>query len=490
MRFNYKIKGIILYSLIILIIAGFFLGSCLFYPDILWGISFLGHELSFNINNFFSTSEGIIKYAPNCQNCNIILISLDTLRADHLSCYGYNRETSPNIDKLAEESILFEDAFSNAYFTLPSHMSIFTSLYPTTHKINNLESKPLSTDFKTFAEIFKKEGYRTIWFGPLFHSHLSLDQGFGRGFDEFYPFYFSQMTYFPDSTKFNKTLFSDVLNQDLDKKFFLFFYSNINHAPYIYPEEFNFKFSNKSYSGRLPQDYNDLIDSCSIKMKKSFENNPDYIYQPALCYYHFLDDNSNEILPSDEDISEVSNRYDNGVFYVDYLLGELLAELEQLDLSENTVIIIASDHGEELFEHNGFDHDDFYDHTVHVPFIIKVPGLQKKIEVTGLTQNIDILPITLTLAKLTSPEFLEGRGLQQILENNNKRYVFGYSLGDTYARSEKWKYIKHRDGEEELYYLLNDPLERHNLINSKSLIVNNFRKTICDELIKWETSQF
>jgi len=473
MKWGYKIKRKIFFSLILLALIGLFLGMYLFYPDILWDVRFSSSELSFCLDKSFSTSEDAVKYIPDCQNCNIILISLDTLRADHLGSYGYDRETSPNIDKLVDRSILFKNIFSNAYFTLPSHISIFTSLYPTTHRINDMESTPLSTNFETFAEIFKKNGYRTIWFGPLTSSHLNLSQGSGRGFDEFYPSYFSQTTYFSDSNGFNRTLFSGVLKQDLNKRFFLFLYSYVNHAPYIYPEPFNSKFSNNSYSGRLPKDYPSLTKLCLNELKKSYKNNPDnffsqipmtfeqktrlvsylnseninqllnllneagYGYLSTICYYHFLNDGPIEIIPSDEDISEVSNTYDNGVYYADYLFGGLLNELAQLDLLDNTIIVITADHGEELFEHKGFGHDNFYDHTIHVPLIIYVPGLKKKVGVSGLMQSIDILPTVLNLAGIKSSQNLQGKDVLQTsrVNDNSVKYAFGYSLGDMYVRS-------------------------------------------------------
>lgn len=515
-----KVKKLIKTLLIILIFAEFLLGMYFIYPGILWDANFLGHELFFNINKVSFKGFSPVNI-PRCPDCNVVLLSLDTLRADRLSCYGYYRATSPNIDKMAEESILFKETFSNGYFTMPSHMSILTSLYPLTHKINNQESEHLPLNFKTFAEIMKEEGYRTVWVGPLDNPHLNLTLGFERGFDEFYS------PLWDKHTGYNKTLFSNIFEKNLDRQFFLFVHSYINHGSYIYTDAFNYKFSNPDYSGNLPKNMSTIHKLRFIKMKEDFKENPQSFFnahyltseQKNELEHYLISDNLtgfNELIqeigfanipaeyhnaimyysvvasdPSEPDLLELSNSYDNGVFYVDSLFSEFLDELKQYGLLENTIIIITADHGEELFEHGGVDHSNFYDHTISVPLIINLPGLQKKVEVKELAQSVDILPTTLNLLGIMPLKNLQGKNLLQILENKKEtnEYVFGYSFGNMYVRSKKWKYMVHNDGREELYYLVNDPLEQNNLINKRSIVINKYRKRLDAELTKWVLEQ-
>jgi len=527
MKSKKRTKRLIRYFLIISIIISGSLVTCLIYPSIKWDINFLMQELLFRLNNNNLKQIKNQDTIPKCPNCNVILVSFDTLRADRLGCYGYSRNTSPNIDKLTEESIIFKKMFSNAYWTLPSHMSMFTSLYPLTHKINDKYSGFLSSRFKTFAEILAEEGYQPIWSSPLPGPYINTPGSIGRGFDNqgfnnFYqPIFYNQKRIYNES---NKDL-SSILKQVINKKFFLFIHSYVNHAPYVYPEEFNHKFLNPNYSGNFPRNMTILSKLLLIKMKKDLEMNPnsflnnfhltseqkirlinslntenieeftyflaDNLYNNLDIIYDSLDSvyyDSIKFNPSSEDISELQNSYDCGVYYVDYLFGEFLNELKENGLLEKTIIILTADHGEELFEHYGFDHKNFYDHTISVPLIIRVPGLKTRIEIGKLTQSIDIIPTVLNLLDLKTPVELQGKNILDYNGQDNE-YTYGYSLGDIYIRSEKWKYIKKRDGEEELYYLLNDPLEQNNLIYKKSIIIKKYKGRFKDEITKWMLKQ-
>lgn len=499
---------------VVIILAIFYLFKLGLFSD----LTYIGSDFIYSIKNpEFKSDNPDIK---SCKGCNVIIISLDTLRADRLGIYGYKLNTSPNIDKFAEESIIFNQAFVNAYFTLPSHMSIFTSLYPLTHKINDPgEDKALNTlseEYKTAAEILKDNGYKTAWIGSLTDTNLNLNRGFERGFDNFYKGLFDNLE------GFNKKRFNDIIN-DTNKKFFWFVHSYINHAPYIYQEQFNHKFSNPDYAGKLPKNFDEIDEIRFLKIKKEFNKNQDILFNKIKLTEEQSErlakitnsDNINELKKfindagrykfyaafgwdnflyyetiknnlSKEDISELSGSYDNGVYYMDYLLNEFFEELKKHNLWNNTIIIITSDHGEELFEHKGFDHSNFYDHTIHVPIIIRIPD-QNKIELNELAQSIDILPTLLGRLGIRIPPQLEGKDYIKIIQSkeNRNEYVYGYSLGDFYIRSKKWKYIQNNNGSEELYYLLNDPEEQNNLIEKNSIILNKIKSKLKDDLEKW-----
>ena len=468
---------------------------------------------------------------PNCPDCNVILISLDTLRADRLGCYGYERNTSSNIDDFAENSILFKNTFSNAYFTLPSHMSIFTSLYPITHKINNPFSESpnqplnkLSEDYLTMAEIMKNNGYSTTWAAPLNNSYLNLERGFERGFDEKYSTLFEKGSWGSVSGLNHESLLK-MIEKGKEGKFFWFVHSYIDHAPYIYPEEYNYIFSSQDYEGNLPDEfptlnklyfqeivrlykeepeimsekfnkikakqktefidtiitedldkYLNLIENISFKLE--LRDTFDLVY--VSLYYSSISDNISE-----SDVIEISNRYDNGVIFNDILLGEFFSELKKNNLWNNTIIIITSDQGDQLYENGDFDHTTFYDHTIHVPLIIKVPGMESGMEVDKMTQSVDILPTLLDLLDIDGPEQMQGKSYLNYSNQNN--YVYGYSLGSYYIRSSEWKYIITREGNIGLYNLKDDPLEQNNMIEDRNSV--EIKKNMEEEITRWTINQ-
>jgi arylsulfatase A-like enzyme len=499
---------------------------CIVSPSFWWNVCFLYYESTFSLKEIIRKNTTKQSYIPRCPDCNIILISLDTLRADHLGCYGYERNTSPNIDKFCKNSIIGKSVYANSYYTLPGHMSIFTSLYPITHKVNFVKSKPLSNNFITLAEILKSAGYRTIWSAPLNHPHLNFDLGFGRGFEEFYN------TVFSKREGFKKELFLKILQKNSGRKFFLFIHSFVNHDPYIYPEKFNYKFSNPNYPGNLPKTEKSLFKMILLEMKEDYKNEPDAFFkrlnittkQKNILKNCFETENASKFLQltqsvselqnlikseadyspifkyfettyfnqTEEEINELKNRYDNGVFYIDFIFGEFLNLIKRKNLYDNTIIILTSEHGEELFEHGDFIYKNFYDHTIYLPLIIYSPGQKRGIEVNELVQSLDITPTILSLIGEKNTFDLQGHDLLKIIEKNSyikRKYVFGYSIGDMYIRSKKWKLIKNNDGSDELYYLLRDPLEKNNLIGSKKRIVKKYKKILEIELIKWELRQ-
>src|SRR3989338_7614321 len=151
-------------------------------------------------------------------------------------------------------------------------------------------------------------------------------------------------------------------------------------------------------------------------------------------------------------ISELRNSYDNGVYLVDSLVEEFLQVLDEKNLSQKTIIIITADHGEELYEHQNFGHNVFYDTVVHVPLIIIHPGVHEQIRINSLAESVDIMPTILSFLQIPSPASLQGKDLTAIYKGEIPKhsYVKGYALGNSYIRSPEWKYIKRRDGQEEL----------------------------------------
>jgi arylsulfatase A-like enzyme len=269
-----------------------------------------------------------------CSGCNVVLISMDTVRADHLSTYGYARKTSPNVDRLAKESAVFEQAISQSSWTLPAHGSMMTGLYPGRLGVAHYPARRrLPEGPTTLAQSFKNAGYATGGFtgGGFVSAHF----GFNRGFD----------VYQTDGRRFehNSQEARGWLQQNKNRRFFMFFHGYDAHRPYFSTP------SDKVLMG-IP------------------EKSP--IERRGFC----LRGRRNK--PPAAELEEIVRYYDAAIHHGDREVGKLLRKIKELGLEDKTVLLIPSDHGEEFFEHGNCDHVRFlYKEVVHVPLILHVPGL-------------------------------------------------------------------------------------------------------------------
>lgn len=330
---------------------------------------------------------------------NIILISLDTLRADHLSCYGYARDTTPNLDELTAESLLFQNAFSPAPWTLPAHGSVFTGLYPSFH---NAYIPPdytgiidaLSPLNYTLAEMLKDAGYDTAGFASC------IFVGERYGFDQGYDIYDESWKYSAD--KITKKGI-DWLAKRGEKPFFLFLhYMDIHN--YESPLPHNQMYEDPRYDGKLKGSH-----FASISRNE---------------YYHL----------SEDDLSYALAKYDGAIRYVDSELARLFTTLKKQGKFDSSFIVIFSDHGEEFWEHGGTGHSyTLYNEVLKVPLIIKLPkkwqSSMKKNLISNNVGLIDIVPTLLDYLNLEvkNPAF-QGISLKNIIEGEYKikegRYLF------------------------------------------------------------------
>ena len=187
---------------------------------------------------------------PRYKDYNVILIFIDTLRADHLGCYGYNRNTSPNIDSLAKESVIFKNMFTSNTVTITSFMSIITSLYPKSHGVFSVFKDKLSENIRTLAQILKIHGYETIWFGPLNDPHLDPNIGFGKGFSVLNESHMGS-GYLRKSLLYAKSKLLEWLEKNKDKKFFLNIHTYEIHDPYFPSKEYR-KYLKMEISKKIP----------------------------------------------------------------------------------------------------------------------------------------------------------------------------------------------------------------------------------------------
>jgi len=265
---------------------------------------------------------------------NVILISLDTLRADHLKCYGYHRDTSPNIDAFADESILFEQCIAPSSWTTPSHASLFTGWPPYLHEAGGHAGYRLESHFTTLAELARTNEYLTAAFteggaiaGPL---------GFYDGFD-----LYANGKPVTSKTPGTAAETFDRANKWLEQyghlPHFLFVHTYEIHHPYETPAEDWNKFTKP---GAEPP-----------------ETGP-----PAIGIEHK---------------DTLRDHYDNGISYTDHVFGEFMERMKSAGLLENTIVVLFSDHGEEFGEHDGMTHGiSLYNESLHVPFIVRMPGGQ------------------------------------------------------------------------------------------------------------------
>lgn len=384
---------------------------------------------------------------------NVILISIDTLRADHLGCYGYFRNTSPNIDKLAKEGILFEQAISQATWTLPSHASIFTSQYVPVHGVYFFNKLPDSA--VTLAEVLENNGYATAAFtgGCDILSIFGLDQGF----DVFY----DTVKNVKQFGSFNETvpLAIQWLHENKGSIFFLFIHGYDVHEPYHVPDENMF---DTKYKG--------IIDDMILN-RNTFSK----IYRNSYV------NNEGRILKlTSKDINHIIAHYDSGIHYADEKIGDLLKELKKLKLLDDTIIIILSDHGEGLGERGRLAQHgiNFYDEVVRVPLIIRHPSIKGPKRIKTQAQLIDVMPTILDFLGIPKNKEAQGNSLVPLIDGKAppdfNEYVFseGWMI-----RTLKFKMIK----EEELYDLKED----HRELNNRAIKNPKILSELMQQFLKW-----
>ncbi len=355
---------------------------------------------------------GCARIAP-AEPWNVLLITIDTLRADYLGCYGGNRALTPNLDRLAAEGTLFTDAYTAMPITLPSHTSIMTGLYPRHHGVLS-HAYTLGQKFRTAAQIFRDAGYQTIAF---ISSHV-LDPRYGlsRGFD----FYWKRYDYDAKRAEaIRQESGFDILTEAVEnwsdrgatQPYFAWIHWFHPHKPYDPPPPWR-----ALYDKREDRSVNADV--------ATFEK----------LWFGEID------LPQ-ETIDRFRDLYAGEVTYTDQQVGIALAHLRKAGLLDHTIVVVIADHGEMLYEHDRyFGHDVMlYDPSIRVPFLIWAPGLVPAgTMVSATARSVDILPTILELAGLPPVAgAIDGRSLVEAIE--------GESIGDVpvfaelFPPKENWK---------------------------------------------------
>lgn len=373
-------------------------------------------------NHVFSTNQNDGSNLNTPTKPNILWIIMDTARADHFSSYGYARNTTPEIDKIADEGVLYENAISPAPWTLPAHTSMLTGMFPSKHGVDGSWTW-LGDEFITIAEILKKNGYKTAAFSN--NGNFSTDQNLHQGFDTFA----MVPKIIPNSSGIGEDLF---ISRTI-KKFQVIFNirSNFFGLAYIY-QLLNNNSSEKSDSGA--ENTNKLV--LSYLNNSTQVNSPFFIvinymevhdpYGDAPNSDIYLDElNINttkaraeqevalekiyrfitkETIFEEETINVMNALYDGDLKYLDNKIGELVEVMRLSNILDNTMIIITSDHGENLGERNMIQHlFDLHRTLTHVPLIIKYPKTYLRgARVSRIVQTTDIFPTILDVAKISS----------------------------------------------------------------------------------------
>ncbi len=404
------------------------------------------------------------------EGVNVILIAIDTLRASHLSCYGYEKSTSPNIDKLASEGVLFSNCFAPAIPTHPAFTTILTGVHPLTHRIVCHAGKvDLSPFIPLVTEILRDRGYVTAAVDNLVRTGRFARAGwFARGYD----YYLNPggITVISKGVKVNAdkvnslaTWFLDWFHERHgDKRFFLFLHYWDPHAPYLPPEEYIDRF----YKGDPTE--GDL----EGRLKKT-------LWGREACLKGWLGRLIRE--KGIRDKAYVDASYDAEIAYVDERVGQLLRKLEELGIEDDTLVILTSDHGEGLGDNDVYyDHHGLYDWDIRVPLIMRFPQrLPKGARVDALVQQTDIVPTILEIAGIPIPEYISGRSLLSIFDKEWRGYSAIYTMENTRMtkraiRTRRWKLIEairpdiygRPAGHLELYDLSKDPEEKENLTDT------------------------
>lgn len=374
----------------------------------------------------------------------LVLISIDTLRPDHLSCYGYDRPTSPHIDSLAAESLVFENIYAHSNNTAPSHMTLLSGVLPAVHGVDHRRAAVPSPNVPLLAQALSERGYRTAAFAD--GGYVSEEFGFARGFDQFTSIY----------EPFHEKL-EDIeqwIEAVGDGPAFLFVHTYGVHAPYV-PPAGHAVFAEPTYTGKLRarvlalQTHIEVgagIDEMGALMESFWEGRGDF---------------------TEEDRRYLLDVYDECIHGVDAGIGRLLAALDSAGWLDDAWIVLTSDHGEAFREHGTFQHRQLYEEELRVPLIVRPPGglpAARRIEATaGL---VDLAPTLLAMLGRPAPAAMQGRSLLPLSSLGSRPVQAEAGEGDAFhARLQDGrKLLLRSDGRREAFDLRTDPHELDDLL--------------------------
>jgi len=396
---------------------------------------------------------------------NIVLLGVDSLLADHMSCYGYHRHTTPHIDRFAMGGALFEKTYSAHIPTTSAYASMLTGLDAFGTQVVALRHKGgLREDVQTLPEILREHGYASTCVG--FGGNPS-----SRGFDKYieYPSWGS----WNEGRSPKAQNLNDMAIPELDRlakrrgPFFLFLRHMDPHAPYLPPEPYERMF----YHG----------DECDPKNKSM---------DPVKAFKPFCDFFAAWMPPGITDKDYVIAQYDGAVAYMDACIQTIFNALEAHGIMDETIVILNGDHGETLYDHEcWFDHHGLYDVTLHVPLIIQYPGrIPAGSRISGYNQHKDLVPTIMDLAEIDAGIDYDGDSLMALVDGTVSSFASEFYITEcTWMRKHGWRTPQwklmvalepdfHFKPPVELYNLVEDPDENRNLAGELPEVVSLLKR--------------
>jgi arylsulfatase A-like enzyme len=433
--------------------------------------------------------------SPAAGRPNIVLITMDTVRADHLSVYGYERDTTPNLRDFARTSTVYDRAIATWDATLPTHASIFTGMYPAWHGAIYVHpqspfGRPLSPDHLTLASALAASGYSTAETAAN-SAYLAPWTGLTRGFDvpdvsrpatlssDDRRFYLREsarrwFSFMGDTAGFDRSALTaqdinrrafTIIDREHSRKrpFFLFLNYMDAHSPYTPEAPFNTRFPGR-----------------------------DRHFNAKQRFAAFRKVNDRKVPLTSAEKEHLLSQYDGGIAQQDDAIGDLLRRLKELSLFDDSLIVITADHGELLGEHDLLEHalGEVYEGLVHVPLMIKVPGQKAAARSEEPVSQIDIMPTILDAVKISPPARIQGRSLRQPASDDRAIFSESVSSGELNSKNPRFrgtryavfsgplKLIAWSAGPSELYDLVVDAREEHNFYSDSDPRASGLLKRI------------
>ena len=336
--------------------------------------------LSIRVAVFIKNNHG----AASCRRCNVVMLALDSIRASQLPCYGYTRNTMPTLCSFANRNIQFTNAFSQSSWTLPGEASLFTSLYPSNHGMNDSVQDILHPSIKTLPEVYKKAGYETIFIGHSKWNNVPLEAGLADSFDRIIS---TQDMSLKDQINTWQHAVSALKSRTVkDKPVFLYIYTE-----YVV----DYRTPDSDHAGN-------------------------FIFDPSFTAPVIPSDGNTENKTGEIDVTEpqhvryVQNQYDNALLRMDTELSRFLPLFDANPLKQNTILVLFSDHGENLGDHGLLGHiTEPFDTVIHVPLIFHLPHIKAN-TIQTITQLIDLYPTLLSLTGLSVPDAIAGSDISRL----------------------------------------------------------------------------
>jgi arylsulfatase A-like enzyme len=404
----------------------------------------------------------------------VLLIGVETLRADHLGCLGYHRNTTPALDRLASEGALFTKAFATSSWTMPTMVSVLTSLYPGMHEAIHWEKKR-ATGARTCAEILREHGYATV--AVVSNPALESDHGFDTGFDLYDDFSFRlnvRGDLFGDNDDITRSIYNGAvtnetvnkvavgwLEKNYKKRFLMFLFYFDAHHDYVPPAPFDQVFDSN---------YDGSINGRSIR--HDLRKGP---------------------RPSDRDLEHIMALYDGELLYTDECILRLLDKYKEFGILDDTLVVVVGDHGDEFFEHGGTSHAfTLYNEVIRVPLIFRWPAaIPAGGRIDALVSQVDIMPTILDYLGIKYEGVVQGVSLRPLIEQKSEKLhdiVYAEVSVEEHrvfsaAITERYKLILDMEtGHTQLFDWCADPSEQNDIYGKQAPVASISLK---QKLIAW-----